>query len=148
MNPTQLTHKKDGFSMIEVLMALVVVGLVLTAVAGMITNSTKARADARYRQVANEIAQDFIEKCRQEQALNKWSDFTVSGSCIAVSIPVERTAQVGLDYSMDVTITANNGPPQTKTVNITVSWDTGRHNEAGVLQQDELEFSQVFTNRN
>ncbi|NCN07038.1 MAG: prepilin-type N-terminal cleavage/methylation domain-containing protein, partial [Candidatus Pacebacteria bacterium] len=48
MNKSQHIHKQAGFSMIEVLMALVVVGLVLTAVAGMITNSMEARADARY----------------------------------------------------------------------------------------------------
>ncbi|PIY80512.1 MAG: hypothetical protein COY80_02580 [Candidatus Pacebacteria bacterium CG_4_10_14_0_8_um_filter_42_14] len=150
MNKSLYTHKQAGFSMIEVLMALVVVGLVLTAVAGMITNSMKARSDARYRQVANEIAQNFIENCRQEQALKKWSDFIDqgTGSCIGGNTTVNKIAEVGLSYSVAVAVINDNvNIPNTETVDITITWNSGRHNDTNTLEET-LKVSQVFTNRN
>ena len=145
MNKYLSSNKQAGFSMIEVLMALVVVGLVLTAVAGMITNSMETRADARYRQVANEIAQKFIEQCRREQAIMKWSDFISQSDheCIAKG-PVSEPL-IGISFSKVITVASTSTPPETYTVNVDVTWSTGRN---GGTEEESLEVSQVFTNRN
>lgn len=145
MNKYLSSHKQAGFSMIEVLMALVVVGLVLTAVASMITNSMETRADARYRQVANEIAQKFIEQCRREQAIMKWSDFISQSDheCIAKG-PVSEPL-IGISFNKVITVASTSTPPETYTVNVDVTWSTGRN---GGTEEESLEVSQVFTNRN
>jgi len=150
MNKYLSSHKQAGFSMIEVLMALVVVGLVLTAVASMITNSMETRADARYRQVANEIAKDFIEKCRREQATMKWTDF-VSGvypgsECKNVtSGEVNKLSEVGMIYTLDANTTASAGTPEVFNVDAVVTWSSGRN---GGTEEEKLIVQQAFTNRN
>jgi len=145
MHKSQSLHKQAGFSMIEVLMALVVVGLVLTAVAGMITNSVKARADARYRQIANEIAQDVIEKCRYEQATRTWEDFVagVGSECIGISSVISK---IGIDYTVNTDFFPGTTPPIVpQLLIVTVDWNSGR--KGGTLKE-LVEVEQVFTYRN
>lgn len=73
----KLTKKGNtGFTLVEVLVAVVIVGLVLTAIAAAISFSVKNSSQADYRQVATRYAQDAIDIIRQKRATDGWSTFT------------------------------------------------------------------------
>lgn len=64
-----------GFSMIEVMIAVMVVGMVMTAVAALMTSSTKLTAESRYAGFARSKVQEALEVFRRERFLLGWNDF-------------------------------------------------------------------------
>jgi len=68
-------HSEMGFSLVEILVSTVMVGLVLTAVATVMTLSIKNAAQARYRETATQLAQAGMEFFNRENALLSWSSF-------------------------------------------------------------------------
>lgn len=71
----KLRKKNTGSTLIEVLVAILVVGLVITAVMLSITYSVKNSAEARYREVASQMAQDAMEVVVLRRQVDTWSDF-------------------------------------------------------------------------
>jgi len=69
-----------GFSMIEVLFALVLLGMVLVGIAVLMTRSLVTAADARYREIANGLAQEVLELYHRERTLSSWDDFVIAGT--------------------------------------------------------------------
>jgi prepilin-type N-terminal cleavage/methylation domain-containing protein len=67
--------KANGFSMIEVLIAVLVVGMVMTAVAAMMVSSTKISAESKYLGFANNKVQEALEVFRRERFLLGWGEF-------------------------------------------------------------------------
>lgn len=66
---------QTGSSIIEVLIATVVVGMVMTAVAALMTVSIKNTALLRYRAAATAQAQSGLEVFRRERNLLGWESF-------------------------------------------------------------------------
>jgi len=61
-------YGQKGSTIIELLIALMVVGLVVTAVAAAGTYSIKNTGEARFRQVATTLGQEVIEKSKNEKS--------------------------------------------------------------------------------
>lgn len=64
-----------GFTLIEVLIAIVVVGLVLTAITAGLTSSVKNAAESRYRARASTLGQEAMEVFAREKTLLGWGEF-------------------------------------------------------------------------
>jgi type IV pilus assembly protein PilV len=58
------THKQSGFTMLEALIALVIVSLGLLGIAGIIANSLKLNQGAQARSQASWLANDIIDRMR------------------------------------------------------------------------------------
>lgn len=71
----QTINFRRGNTVIEVLIATVVVALVLTAVAATITTSIQNSAEAENRAMALRLAQDSIEIFKNDKAGMPWDDF-------------------------------------------------------------------------
>lgn len=66
---------QTGSTLIEVLIATIVVGVILTGVVGALTSSLKNSSEAQNRQVATRLAQEALELFNQQKAISSWSDF-------------------------------------------------------------------------
>lgn len=64
-----------GSTLIEVLVAILIMAIVLTGLSAALTYSLKNSAQADYRQVATRHAQDVIEILRKERSEMGWTDF-------------------------------------------------------------------------
>jgi Tfp pilus assembly protein PilV len=66
---------QSGSSLIEILIALAVVSVTLTAIATALTYSVKITAEAKYRSLATNKAQEAIEMFRRERTILGWDEF-------------------------------------------------------------------------
>jgi Tfp pilus assembly protein PilV len=83
----QSMYKKilqSGNTVIEVLVATVVVGLILTALAVNMSSSIQNSAEAQYRETGTSLAQDVMEVFRKDKNTQSWATFT--------STPADNTA--------------------------------------------------------
>ncbi|MBU0974750.1 type II secretion system GspH family protein [Patescibacteria group bacterium] len=67
---------QNGSTIIELLISLMVVGLVVTAIAVASTYSIKNTGEARFRQVASTLAQEVLEKSRNEKTRLGFASFS------------------------------------------------------------------------
>lgn len=68
-------HQQKGFGIVEVLIAIAVIGTILTAVAAGLSMSLKTSAELKFRGVALNKAQELIEAVRRERAILGWNAF-------------------------------------------------------------------------
>lgn len=66
---------RRGSTLIEVLVAILIMAIVLTGLSAALTYSLKNSAQADYRQIATRQAQDVIEILRKERSEMGWTDF-------------------------------------------------------------------------
>jgi prepilin-type N-terminal cleavage/methylation domain-containing protein len=111
-------RKTKGFSLIEVLIALVILSISLLGLAGLMVTTTKNSSFGSHMTEAATFAQDKLEELRVTSWANivSWND-TKKGS-------------TGINYkrTWNVSILPNPSPPPAdlqKTVTITVSWNDG-----------------------
>lgn len=71
-------NSQRGQTIIEVLVAAVIVSTVLTAIAVGLTFSVKTTADSRYRAYATKYAQETLEVFRRERANLGWESFVAA----------------------------------------------------------------------
>ena len=112
------SEKSNGFSLIEVLIALVILAISLLALAGLMITNTKNNSFGSHMTEAATFAQDKLEGLRA----SVWGTI-VDGNDIV-------TGSTGVNYSRnwDVSNLPNPNPPPNdlqKTVAITVSWNDG-----------------------
>lgn len=84
--------KQRGQTIIELLIAILVVGIVVISVAVALTYSVQYTAEVRYREAAISLAQDAIEFFRSERARMGWANFTPnisSGTFCFPTIPTD-----------------------------------------------------------
>lgn len=67
-----------GSTIIEALIAIVVVALVLTAVTYSMTFSISNSAEAEYRQIATRYGQDVMEVFRKDKLTTPWATFAAT----------------------------------------------------------------------
>ncbi len=111
-----------GSSLIEVLVATMVVAVSLVAISIILMYSVQRTAQARYEEIAKSLAQDGIETFHKERAFTGWSAFynrfdgggtfcvntstqtitTKSGSCAGIT-------QAGTTFTREVTVTLTGG---------------------------------------
>jgi prepilin-type N-terminal cleavage/methylation domain-containing protein len=70
------TNKQAGSTLIEILVAISVISLVLTAVGSMISMSIKLSDSNEQKQLALQKAQETLEFFRKERSINSWSSFS------------------------------------------------------------------------
>ncbi len=110
--------KPKGFSLIEVLIALIILSISLLALASLMTTTTKNNAFGGNLTEAATFAQDKLEELRVTQ----WSNIN-SGEDV-------RTGSTGINYNRQWTVATNAIVPPTpeptlRTVTITINWNDG-----------------------
>jgi prepilin-type N-terminal cleavage/methylation domain-containing protein len=141
-----------GQSLIEVLIAVAIVGVILTTIAGGMTYSIKNTAESRYRSLATTLAQDAVEVFRRERSLLGWESFyeiftgAPSETYCFNTLPATSTqfanvtpgdctvgfAQVGTEFTREVIVDPAGGQLRVEAV---VSWyDGSDQREVRVVQ--------------
>ena len=69
-------QRKAGNTIIEVLVATAVVGVILTALAVSMSSSIQNSAEAQYREIATRYAQDAMETIRKDKTILSWNSFS------------------------------------------------------------------------
>ena len=101
--------KSKGFSLIEVLIALVILAIALLALAGLMVQSTNSNSWGSHLTEASTFAQDKLEELRMTTWANLNSDTDV------------RTGATGTNYTRTWTVTTN-ATGNLRTVSINISW--------------------------
>lgn len=86
---------KRGNTLIEVLIAVAIVGVVLTGVALSLTVSAQNSSESEYRQVATRLAQEVIEVFRQKKSTEPWATFFANPSNTSHCIPADFNTSSG-----------------------------------------------------
>jgi type IV pilus assembly protein PilV len=100
----------DGFTLIEVMIALVVMSIGLTALAAVQISAIRGNAFSKRMTTAVSIAE-----ARMEQIKNGSYASIISESAIQVT-------QSNMNFTRQVAVTNNSPLANTKTINVTVSW--------------------------
>lgn len=112
--------KTKGFSLIEALVAMVILGIALLALAGLMVSTTKNNSFGGHMTEAATFAQDKLEELR----VTPWDNI------ISANDPVPPTGPTGISYARSwvVSTLPNPLPPPAdlqKAITITVSWNDG-----------------------
>ena len=149
-----------GSTIIELLIAVMVVGLIVTAVANAVTFSIKNTGESRYRQVATILGQQVIEFVRGERnrkGLLNLKNTLVSGTYCFKTIPAnldttptpgqcseslaDYIPMAGTNFLREVTVSVGGAPEYSMLVTTTVSWADG-------IETRQVELIQEFENTN
>ena len=113
MNPQHTFASNEGFTLIEIMIALVILSIGLMALAGMQVSAIKGNAFSKRMTTAVSIAEQIIEQIK-----NMPYDNIQSQSSSQIN-------QSDLNFTSQI-IVANNSPVNnTKTVTVTVTWIDG-----------------------
>jgi type IV pilus modification protein PilV len=108
----KLSKKSKGFSLIEVLVALVILSISLLALAGLMVQSTKNSSWGSHLTEAATLAQDVLERLR---AVRPQTDIPEGVNNDQV------TGASGVTYTRTWTVTTN-GTSTLRNISITVTW--------------------------
>lgn len=149
-----------GSTIIELLIAVMIVGLIITAVANAVTTSIKNTGESRFRQNATVLGQQVIEHLRTQKnelgMVNFKNSLTPGDYCYAdINNPISGLcdAQVvtmaGAEFKRDVLVasggTGTRVDPYYLNVTVTVSWQDGTETRSVELIQ-EFKQDSGFTN--
>lgn len=117
--------RSKGFSLIEVLIALVILAIALLGLAGLMVTTTKNNSFGNHMTEAATFAQDKLEELR----VTPWDN---------VAMGADTVVSTGINYSRNWTVSTlpNPSPPPVdflKTVSITVSWNDGINRSVRIL---------------
>lgn len=146
-NSSRIQRKKieksqTGSTIIELIFAVMIVGLIITAVANAVTHSIKNTGEARFKQVATTLGQEVMEYIRQEKnrvgIINLDTPLPGGDYCfVDVTSPIagqctnlDVISMAGADFQREVSIvySGNKTPitdPYRMTVTVVVSWTDG-----------------------
>ena len=110
-------EKSRGFTLIEVLIAIVVLSISILGVASLMTTTTKYNASGRQMTEAVTLAQNRLEQLR----VSPWANIT-SGNDF-----VQMQGTVGITYTRSWNVVPNLVPPDEtlRAVTVTVTWNDG-----------------------
>ena len=103
----------DGFTLIEIMITLVILSIGLLSLAGLQVSAIKGNANSKRMTTAVSIAEKKIEQIKN-------IPYTDIQSESAQQFTVER-----VNFTQQVTVTANNPVQNIKKIDITVSWKGG-----------------------
>lgn len=103
----------NGFTLIEVMIALVVMSIGLTVLASVQISAIRGNAFSKRMTTAVSIADGKMEQIK-------------NGSYASItSESATQATQSNMNFTRQVTVTNNSPLTNTKTVNVTVSWSVG-----------------------
>lgn len=103
-------ERSNGFSLIEVIIALFILAVALLALAGLMVSTTKNNSFGGHMTEASTFAQDKVEELK----VSPWAS--------VVSNVDTRIGSTGIQYNRTWTVTDNTNGTQ-RWVNITVNWN-------------------------
>jgi type IV pilus assembly protein PilV len=103
----------DGFTLIEVMIALVVMSIGLTALASVQISAIQGNAFSKRMTTAVSIVDEKMEQIKS----NLYTEIVSESS--------SQITQSNLNFTRQVTVTNNSPLTNTKTINVTVSWSEG-----------------------
>jgi type IV pilus assembly protein PilV len=103
----------DGFTLIEVMIALVVMSIGLTALAAVQISAIQGNAFSKRMTTAVSIVDEKMEQIKS----NLYTEIVSESS--------SQITQSNLNFTRQVTVTNNSPLTNTKTINVTVSWSEG-----------------------
>jgi len=127
--------KSRGFSLIEMLIAIVILSISLLALAGLMVTTTQNNSFGGRMTEAATFAQDKLEELK----VTSW------GTVVPQAIPLARQGSTGINYSLtwNVSTLANPFPPPApwlnnenellKTIRITVTWNDGINRSINII---------------
>jgi len=139
--PIKLRKSKRGSTIIELLIAVMVVGLIVTAVANAITYSIKNTGESRFRQVATTLGQQVIEhfigRKKTDGIVNLKNSLAQTNYCYSnITSPTDGACgatqvvnMAGTNFKRDVAIakggTGFHASPYFVRITVVVSWSDG-----------------------
>ena len=105
----KLLNKPNGFSLIEILIALVILSISLLALAGLMVTTTKNTSFGSHMTEAATFAQDKLEELRAI----RWQDIPEGASNDV------KTGSTGIDYGRNWSVTTSG---VLKTIVVTINW--------------------------
>lgn len=121
-NTTKTSMKKKlplqvGSTLVELLIAMMIVGTIVTAVAAGVTSSVKNNAESRYREVATNLGQQVVEILRKERSQLGWANFYGDLSTTEYCVPTGADAVTDfLEESVCTVTEANTDFTRTLTI--------------------------------
>jgi type IV pilus assembly protein PilV len=103
----------EGFTLIELMITLVILSVGLIALAGLQITAVKANAFSKRMTAAIAVAEARIEQLKDMPYANVQSESPT---------PVVAS---GMNFTRQVTVTTNSPVPNTKTIQVTVTWTEG-----------------------
>jgi prepilin-type N-terminal cleavage/methylation domain-containing protein len=110
----KLFLKSDGFSLIEVLIAIVILSISLLALAGLMATTSRNTSFGGHITEAATFAQDRLEQLR----VTTWDNI------ITKTDPISPVGSTGIVYTRSWTVVSN-ANDTLKTITITISWNNG-----------------------
>jgi type IV pilus assembly protein PilV len=118
MNYKQSLMPANGFTLIEVMIALVVMSIGLTALAAVQISAIRGNAFSKRMTTAVSIADGKMEQIK-------------NGSYASIiSESATQVTQSNMNFTRQVMVTNNSPLANTKTVNVTVSWSDGSNSHS------------------
>jgi type IV pilus assembly protein PilV len=102
-----------GFTLIEIMISLVILSIALIALAGLQVRAIKGNAFSKRMTAAVSMAESKIEQIKNSPYANIQSEAAA------------QFTQANINFTRQVAVTNNSPLPNTKTVNITVTWTDG-----------------------
>ncbi len=145
-----LSQKTTGQTIVEVIIAVGIVALVMTALAASLTLSIRNTAQSRHKNLGTKLSQEGLEIFRRERNLLGWDTFSNrlnSQVYCMQTVPDDITGLVAgsCDSTNNITLSANDfyreatvskTSPTIINVVITTTWTDGkRDHEASVTQE-------------
>jgi prepilin-type N-terminal cleavage/methylation domain-containing protein len=110
-----LSMKSKGFSMVEVLIAMLILAISLLALAGLMMTTTRNSSFGGHMTEASTFAQDKLEQLR----VSPWAGIITGTDTITTAIP--GVPGTGIVYTRNWTVTPNTNGDQ-RWVSITITW--------------------------
>ena len=106
------SRNRNGFTLIEILVALVILSIALLALAGLMVTTTRNNASGGHLTEAATFAQDTLERLRVSPLSSIPTGVMIQNSCVG---------STGVLYTGSWTAVANSGSTL-DTITITVNW--------------------------
>jgi type IV pilus assembly protein PilV len=104
---------EEGFTLVEIMIALVVLSVGLVALAGLQISAIKGNAFSKRMSTAVSIANTRLEQIKNTPYANIQSETSI------------QLTEANMTFTRQVTVTSNTPLPNTKTINVAVTWKDG-----------------------
>jgi type IV pilus assembly protein PilV len=113
MTSKSLISTEEGFTLIEIMIALVVMSIGLTALAAVQISAIQGNAFSKRMTTVVSIADEKLEQIKSSSYVD------------IVSESSTQITQSNMNFTRQVTVTNNSPLANTKTINVTVNWSEG-----------------------